>query len=458
MAARVASDHFDRVTVLERDVSRPTDAPRPGAPQSSQLHVLLQAGRDAVEELFPGFKAAQEASCPHVDFGADLAWMHFGKWKTRAHTGFSSYAQTRPQLESWIYTQLEARDGVEIRHGVRVRGVDLDEQGQAQSVRMTIGDEVEYLSADLVVDCSGRGSKMLEWLEEAGFQAPPQSRVDVDIRYVTGIVKLDPSREMNWKSLLISPNPGVCNRAGVLQPLADGTWLFNAWGYYGDLPPTDFEGFLEFVKEFETDELYNALQGATVVRKLRAHKFPYMRWHHFEKAKRLPVGLIALGDGMCSVDPAYGQGMSIAALEALALGETLAKHRATSGKFARSYYRRCAKIIANPWSAAAGEAFRYSKARGDRPPGLGLLHPFVKFVAAEASHDLDTHVRFLKVMHLIAPPTTLFHPTTVARFVMHSLRSKLGGTFARLLRAPKTMGERSSARKQLAPIEQTVRA
>ena len=54
LAARVLSDHFDRVTLLERDRFPETPAARKGLPQGRHAHGLLERGRRALERLLPG--------------------------------------------------------------------------------------------------------------------------------------------------------------------------------------------------------------------------------------------------------------------------------------------------------------------------------------------------------------------------------------------------------------------
>jgi 2-polyprenyl-6-methoxyphenol hydroxylase-like FAD-dependent oxidoreductase len=55
-AARVLSDFFEQVTVLERDTNPKDVADRPGVPHGRLFHWLLKRGLIELEVLFPGFQ------------------------------------------------------------------------------------------------------------------------------------------------------------------------------------------------------------------------------------------------------------------------------------------------------------------------------------------------------------------------------------------------------------------
>jgi len=55
LSARVLSDAYAQVTVVERDKLPETNAPRQGVPQGRHIHGLMARGQQVLEELFPGF-------------------------------------------------------------------------------------------------------------------------------------------------------------------------------------------------------------------------------------------------------------------------------------------------------------------------------------------------------------------------------------------------------------------
>ena len=55
MTARVLADHFDRVTILERDHIDAQPALHQSIPQGNHLHGLLLGGQQVMASLYPGF-------------------------------------------------------------------------------------------------------------------------------------------------------------------------------------------------------------------------------------------------------------------------------------------------------------------------------------------------------------------------------------------------------------------
>src|SRR5262249_28343174 len=143
---------------------------------------------------------------------------------------------------------------------------------------------------------------------------------------------------------------------------------------------------------------------------IAAFRFPVQRWRHYERLARLPKGLIALGDAVCSFNPAYGQGMSACALQVDLLDRMLRQAHPNIGEgFTKRFFRRAAKIIANPWFLATTSDFFYPQTRGGRPFGMKLLHWYVRHLFELCAWNRAVLLRFYRVMHFIDQPTALFH-------------------------------------------------
>ncbi|HYB47056.1 MAG TPA: NAD(P)-binding protein, partial [Streptosporangiaceae bacterium] len=62
LAARVLSEHYAQVTVVERDLLPAACGHRRGVPQSRHVHGLLPRGREVLDELFSGLTAGLTAA------------------------------------------------------------------------------------------------------------------------------------------------------------------------------------------------------------------------------------------------------------------------------------------------------------------------------------------------------------------------------------------------------------
>jgi 2-polyprenyl-6-methoxyphenol hydroxylase-like FAD-dependent oxidoreductase len=144
---------------------------------------------------------------------------------------------------------------------------------------------------------------------------------------------------------------------------------------------------------------------------------PTSRRHRYEKSKRHPVGFIALGDAICSFNPIYGQGMSSAVLQAVALGETL---RADTVRIERAFYNRAAKVIENPWRIAVGADFAYPECSGPKPIGTDLVNRYMARVLLAARVSPEVNSAMILVQNLLAPPSMLFKPAMVRKVLRAS--------------------------------------
>jgi 2-polyprenyl-6-methoxyphenol hydroxylase-like FAD-dependent oxidoreductase len=283
--------------------------------------------------------------------------------------------------------------------GGRVTGVTL-ESGEA-------------LEADLVVDASGRGARAPGWLEALGHGAPPETVVKANLGYTSALFRLQ--KEPDWK-LLIMACPPVSFRNGLIGAVEGDRWVVSLTGLFGDHAPTDREGFLQFAASLPEPDVADALAGAELLSPIAVHKIPSQVRRHYERMASFPDGLIVLGDAACCLSPAFAQGMTVAALEAQLLGETLAAQAPGSlAGFSRRFQQQLAKLVDGPWQAATGDDLQYKQTEGVRPPGLGLINWYMGRVVRLSARDPYVQLRFLQVMHMLAPGPSLFEPRILWR-------------------------------------------
>ncbi len=428
LAARVLSEHFEQVTIIERDTLTAEAETRKGIRQGRHEHGLLARGVAIMGEYFPDLfpTLAQDGAIPVRMEG--IRWNQLGVWMAPIPGPIKTLFQSRPFLEQHMRDQLAARDNVRIRdacevsqlcvHNDRITGVVL---------RYRSGEHhEEVLSADLVVDTSGRGSHAPQWLHSLGYGNVPETSVKIDIGYATRIYRRPVQLPANWKVLFIFGRPPNDKRGGVIFPIQGGHWMVTLVGSLRDYPPDDEVGFLAFARSLAQPDLYEAIKDAEPVTPIALYKYAANRWRHFERMKRLPEGFIIMGDAACSFNPIYGQGMSVAAVEAQTLNRCLREQELFAGKnsvsgFTQRFQQEISRDIKTPWLLSTGEDLRYPDAEGKRALSTRLLNRYMRRVIELTASDSRMTASLLRVRNLLKPLSTLFH----LRIILAVLRQEL---------------------------------
>ncbi|WNG38410.1 hypothetical protein F0U61_35580 [Archangium violaceum] len=427
--ARVLADHFEKVTVLERDERPAGPEPRKGAPQGQHVHLLLEAGKRVLEELFPGLTRETQGSGMNViDSSRDMAWQHFGVWKVRVPSGIESVLCTRPYLEWSVFQRVKALPQVEIRENVTVEALCTDaEKTRITGVKVKGPGGEETLEADLLVDASGRGSRSPRWLEELGYGRPEEEKIGIDLAYTSRLYKRPAGFQDDWKLLVQYPRAPEGWRAGFISHVEGDRWIVSVNGYFGDHAPTDDKGFLEFARSLPRPGLYDYIQDAEPLTAPVTHKIPTSRWLHYERLPRFPERLIVTGDAVCAFNPIFGQGMTTASLGAKLLGELLTgKEPHTPGDLngvSEQFRRKLPGIIRIPWFMTSVMDMHYPQATGTRPPGVGILHWFFGRLIELTSVDANVYHQFLRVLHMRDGLESLLQPGMALPLLAYGAKS-----------------------------------
>jgi len=411
LSARVLSEFFEEVIVLEKDQKNDSIAIRKGVPQGSQGHVLLKSGEEILEELFPGIieEMVKEGSTVS-DFAQDLLWFHYGCQKKRFNSGLSMIQQSRPFLEWHIQKKMEKIPNIDFRYGCKVTKLILNAKKEISGVTVeTLDGKPMNLSGDLVVDASGAASFAPKWLEELGFNKPEKTEVKVDLFYASMIFRKLAAGGSNWHSLLIYPNPPKQTSGGTISPIEGNRHLVTLLGYGFESLPSDHSSFLQYAKNLNQPDLYEAIKTSVPESGIQIYRFPALRRFHYDKMKQFPAGLLVMGDSFCRIDPVFAQGMSIAAMEAEVLRKLLKAFK-TKGILTKDFHRKISKIIDIPWLIALTEDFRFRHTSGKKPIGLSVLQKYVKNVVQACSYNEKVYRQFMNVLHLKAHPVSLFKP------------------------------------------------
>ncbi|MEV4489489.1 squalene monooxygenase [Micromonospora coxensis] len=416
LAARALSDAYDEVLLLDRDALPETPTSRRGVPQGRQLHVLLDRGRQVLAELFPGIGAELTArgACP-VDLHGEVHWYNDGHRMRRAPSDLIAYGMSRPLLEQVVRERVAALPGVRVLAGHEVTGLLTAGDGsRVTGVRVVPGgdDRTEIaVEADLVVDAGGRGSRSPVWLAELGYPTAPEERVEINVTYVTRTYRREPGQLEGLLGALANAMPGQ-PRAGIVAPHEDGRFAVVLSGVLGEQPPTDDEGMAAFAGSLFAPQIGELLRTALPVSEPVRMRYPASVRRRYERLRRLPEGYLVFADALCSFNPIYGQGITVASLEALLLRRLLAEGGAG---LARRFYRGAARVIDAPWQISVGTDLRFPEVPGRRTLKVRLVNAYIARLHAAATTDAGLGAAFLRVINLVDPPTRLLTPGRMLR-------------------------------------------
>ncbi len=412
LAARVLAEQFERVLIVDRDHLPLTPEPRRGVPQSVQPHVLFAKGYRILEELFPGIGNALEAAgAVSFDWGKDFLCFQQGNWMptTETATGIESYTCTRPLLESTVRRRVSQLPNVEFLTGQRVIGLSGD-RTLIQGIKLRNGEEY---SAQLVVDASGRSTQIPQWLQDLGCVPPTATIVDPQLGYATCRYRIPVEFQPKGKILLVSQDPPNQPRLGYLAAVEHQEWIATLGGYGQDYPPIEEQGFLRFAQSLSNPAFYNAIVWAEPCSAIRAHRATANRLYHYEDM-HLPDGFIAIGDSVCALCPVYGQGMTVSAISAVLLSCWLSQPHQQRSKVLNgtSFQKQLAHSNAFPWSLATGFDSKFPTTKGAIAPNWAgnLFQGYAERLAALAQKDVDVHLQFLEMAHMLKPPSSLLNP------------------------------------------------
>jgi 2-polyprenyl-6-methoxyphenol hydroxylase-like FAD-dependent oxidoreductase len=405
LAARVLSEHFAHVTVLERDAL--SEEVREGVPQAQHAHGLLAGGLAALESLFPGFaEAARTRGGKVVDVGEFASWTIDGVQLPSMQTGLRGLLMSRVRLEQLLRQRLSHYGNVALRPNARVSALT-GHAWQITGVRLDSGQE---LPADLVVDASGRSSDVPRMLRRFGLKPPSEERVKMELRCTSCVVTRKAQHLEGRDGYVYTPTAPV-PRGGSALALGEDRYLVTLIGYLGAHAPRSYRGMIEFARALPDRTLYTLLRDAEPIGEPVELRHPGSVRVRYDRMRHRPRGLLALGDAFCSINPAYGYGMTIAALEVHALRRALG--HAEPRTLAQRFFSEAARIVDIPWSMVAGADFEFDGARGTEPPPHPSIRAYFKRALRAALGDSAVALAVYRVMHLIDPPSALFAPNLV---------------------------------------------
>ncbi|MFB6184088.1 MAG: FAD-dependent oxidoreductase [Haloarculaceae archaeon] len=411
-AARTLADGFEDVVVIERDPLPDEPVARDGAPQTSHPHALLEAGRATLQDLFPGFGETLLAEGGVlVDASRQVGHYAEGGFLADGPERLPMYCASRPLFEYVVRRKVSALDGVTLRGNCRFTDYLFDDASAITGVafRDESGDDAT-LSANLVVDATGRTSRTPAWLEDHGYEPPPIDEVTIDVTY--GTVRIE--RPPDDRRTFLVPPEAPRTRGMYVIPIEGGRWEILLQAVHGDDAPTDFEAYVDFAESLPVPELGRLVADQPWCSEdVHNYPFPASLRRRYWDLDRFPDGLVVTGDAVASFNPVYGQGMSVAALDALLLHHTLAEGGLDD--FGTRFFDRAADVLDVVWQLAVGSDFEFPQTTGPKPAGTDLFGRYLSRLLRTAHSDPVVSDAFARVVLLERPPTSLLRPSIAWR-------------------------------------------
>lgn len=421
LAARALADFYSSVTIVERDKLPHEPANRRGVPQGRHPHMLMARAPQIIDELFPG--CMQEV----LDSGG-MAWndgdlsktcLTFGNHRLAA-TGtipqpstYVSYACTRAFLDWHVRRRLRDLGNITILQGHDAGALTAAPDGsRVTGVRVTdrTDGSQSVLEADLVVDATGRGSRAPAFLEDLGYGRPAEDKVDINLTYASMPMHIDPGTvHQNW--IVVMPKPGE-PKGLVMFECENGTWMVGVCAMFGQAVPRQCDELLEFAENLAPASALATARAATPLAAVSQHRVPSNRWRRYDKMPRTPGGFLVLGDAICSFNPVYGQGMTVAAIESLTLRDCL-----TQGEqmLPRRFFKQSAKTIKTAWQTAVGSDLTMPEVKSPRPLSIRITNAWIDRVLTAAETDPEVVQQLLQVIGMTEPPSRLLRPSFAYR-------------------------------------------
>ncbi|MEU9135188.1 pyridine nucleotide-disulfide oxidoreductase [Streptomyces sp. NPDC048404] len=418
MAAAALSPAVDEVIVLDRDELPDGPEHRKGLPQGRHAHLLMPGGLDAMEELIPKISIREHllaAGAREISLSSGMValspegWFH--RWRHDSHHMITA---SRALLDWAVRTAVVDNTGnVEVRttHVVDLVG----DARRVRGVRIGTAANPEVLDADIVVDASGRGSRILTWLTTLGITGIEETRVDAGLVNATRIYRTPPGAE-DFPLTMVQANPylGEPGRSAVIVPIEGNRWMVSLGGFRGGEPPADPDGFLRYTLDLPHPIVGRLLSGAEPLTDVFVSHSTSNSRRYVEKAHSWPDGLVVLGDALATLNPAYGQGMSVAALGAQVLGRQLAQADLSAPGLSRRVQRAAAAIVETAWSIAVSQDSLYPEVRGGRRTAVDrIAGRYTRRLTKAATGSYTAASALWDVTGLKAGPARLLRPGTV---------------------------------------------
>ncbi|WP_242483716.1 NAD(P)/FAD-dependent oxidoreductase [Streptomyces sp. NE5-10] len=419
-AARVLGDFAEEVVVVEPDAIGEDGLGR-RTPQRRQLHALLSMGHRRLERWFPGITDELVRDGARLGEGEDVRFYVDGRLKAPVPEA-RMLGATRPFLEARLRRRVELLGNVRF---VRAEVTGLVLRGGRVTGVVTHDPADDGLrDADLVVDATGRSSRLGEWLGRHGWDEAPVDRMRVDLGYATA--SFHRGDELGG-TVIAHSSPGPASdyqpkvtEPGALAAVEGDRWSVVLAGYAEHRPGPDPEEFLRRMRRCVAP-IRTVAEASPMIGDVVTYRFVESRRRVHSRLRRFPGGLVVTGDALASVNPVYGQGLTLAALEA----DALAAHLRTGARPhapALGYFRRAEAAVDAAWQLSTAADLAQPHVTGPYPRGYRARRWVADRLTEASVTDPAVNAAYMRVVHMEAPPTALTDPRLLARAARVLLR------------------------------------
>ena len=409
LAARVLSEFYGTVTVVERDNLPDAADQRRGVPQGRHFHVLWSRGADELARLFPGIHDDLIAAGAEVCDDGDLSRVSIRlaghelsrEGKFSDPSAVKLHLLSRPLLESHVRQRVGAIDNVEILDGhdfvdpiaptpQRVTGANIVDRDSGAK---------RELNADLLVDAMGRSARTPAFLDDLGCGRPVAERSTTNANYTSLQMRI-PEGIIKERMTFVVPEPKKPT-GGAFSVYEHDTWIFTLTRLADNEPPNDLTGMIRMATQFAPPGLLRALKRGEPISEISVFRYPGAIWRRYDQMDRFPAGFLVFGDAICSTNPIYGQGMTVAALEATALRDCLTEG---NGDLSRRFFAATAAHIGPMWASNQFNDLYMDNGDPDHAASKELLD-FREAVLSAAESSPAVTEKLYRSMNLVDPPT-----------------------------------------------------
>ena len=395
-AAAALSPHFKRVSVIEKDDPGDGRSPRVGVGQGAHTHTLLKGGEVSLESLLPGFtEALYKAGGVPLRVGMDVQFLDFGGVMPDCDTGFDITAMSRPLYETVLRDKVRALGNVDMRFEAPVKRFTVA-GGRCTGIELEDGKK---LAADLVVDATGMNGPLAAQLAEDGHAAFATEAVKINVAYVTAKFRQPAHYRGERKGFFVLPGP-PSPYFGLMLPIEDNQWIVSLGGRGTNIPPRELAGFREYASKYPSHDIYNRIKDAEPTSDFRLFRKTFATRRRFDQAGNWPQRLIPIGDAMSSVNPTYGQGMSVAAMQAGELAKQLGAHDSLDG-LAKAFLAPAFEISQRAWGLAINSDYVYPETEGERPPNFQVSRTIAEVLRRLAQDDVEFRLFRLRLGQMV---------------------------------------------------------
>ena len=420
-AAAALSKHFEHVLIIDKDRLPSGPEPRPGVGQGHHVHNLLRGGELSIEKLLPGTCAELMArGAVTLRAGLDMKISDHGQSLPERDLGYDNISASRPLIEHVVTQRLMRETNVELRPATSLEDlVFSDARRVCGALLQTTGNAPEPVDADLVVDCTGHLSRAKEILA-AREGAVPGFRINIGISYTSAVFAAPRAAAGGYKGVAILPSPPK-KRGAFVGLIEDDQWLVSLHTRFERTLPRTQEEMIAFASEIETPDAADFLRQAKVQTPIRSYRKLEAVWRRFDKQASFPDGFLLLGDSMTSFNPIFGQGMSTAWQQAVALEKLLSQRGADQcglDGLARAYLPEAALISREAWNGSTLVDSAYPEVTGDMRPGMKQAIVYLRALRTLLADDPELHADYIGVGQLTTPGSALMRPDRMQRVMV----------------------------------------